>query len=105
MLRIPHCLDNRLIDGGKIVSPLHRPHSIPQKHLSVSCTDFCYRLSKPQGLVLPEGLGKLKKLINLIGSGIRDLPACSVVPSSTLQRAPANNNNNFFLISPFIYDL
>jgi hypothetical protein len=25
MLRIPHCLDNRLIDGGKVVSPMHRP--------------------------------------------------------------------------------
>jgi hypothetical protein len=24
MLRIPHCLDNRLTDGGKIVSPTHR---------------------------------------------------------------------------------
>jgi hypothetical protein len=27
MLRIPRCLDNRLIDGGKVVSPTHRPHS------------------------------------------------------------------------------
>jgi hypothetical protein len=32
MLKIPHCLDNRLIDGGKVVSPtitildiFHRP--------------------------------------------------------------------------------
>jgi hypothetical protein len=25
MLRIPHCLDNRLTDGGKVVSPTHRP--------------------------------------------------------------------------------
>jgi hypothetical protein len=32
MLRIPHCLDNRLIDGGKFVSPTHRPHFTPQKH-------------------------------------------------------------------------
>jgi hypothetical protein len=31
--------------------------------------------------VLPEGLGKLKKLIRLIGSGTRDLPACSIEPS------------------------
>jgi hypothetical protein len=23
MLRIPHCLDSRLIDGGKVVSPPH----------------------------------------------------------------------------------
>jgi hypothetical protein len=32
MLRIPHCLDNRLSDGGKAVSPTHRPHFTPHKH-------------------------------------------------------------------------
>jgi hypothetical protein len=30
--------------------------------------------------VRPEGLGKLKKLIHLTGSGTRNLPACSIVP-------------------------
>jgi hypothetical protein len=25
MLRIPHCLDNWLTDGGKVVNPMHRP--------------------------------------------------------------------------------
>jgi hypothetical protein len=28
MLRIPHCLDNRLIDDGRFVSPMHRPSCI-----------------------------------------------------------------------------
>jgi hypothetical protein len=32
MLRIPHCLHNRLTDGGEVVSPMHRPRSTPQKH-------------------------------------------------------------------------
>jgi hypothetical protein len=32
MLRIPYCLDNRFIDGGKVVSLTHRPRSTPQKH-------------------------------------------------------------------------
>jgi hypothetical protein len=32
MLRIPHVLDNRLTDGGKIVSLTHRPLFTPQKH-------------------------------------------------------------------------
>jgi hypothetical protein len=42
MLRIPHCLYNRLTDGGKFVSPAHRPHFTPQKHyFSVSDTHFC----------------------------------------------------------------
>jgi hypothetical protein len=30
--------------------------------------------------VRPEGLGKLIKIIHLIGSRTRDLPACSIVP-------------------------
>jgi hypothetical protein len=39
----------------------NRPRSTPQKHFYASGTHFCYRLSKPQGLVRPEGLRKLKK--------------------------------------------
>jgi hypothetical protein len=81
MLTIPHCLDNRLTDGSKVVSPMHWLQSTPQKHyFSVSGTHFSQRLSKPQGLVLPEGLGKFKKLIHLIGSRTCDLRACSRVP-------------------------
>jgi hypothetical protein len=61
MLRISHCLDNQLIDGGKVVSPKHRPYFTPQKYyFNVSGTHFCERPSKPQGLVQPEGLGKFK---------------------------------------------
>jgi hypothetical protein len=69
MLRIPHYLDNRLTDGGKVVSPTHPPHFTPQKnhYFYVSGTHFCYRLSKPKGLVRPEGLGKLKKKITSSG--------------------------------------
>jgi hypothetical protein len=40
--RIPHCLDNRLIDGDKVVSLTHRPRSTPQIHyISASGTHFC----------------------------------------------------------------
>jgi hypothetical protein len=31
MLKIAHCLDNRLTDGGNVVSPMHRPRYTPQK--------------------------------------------------------------------------
>jgi hypothetical protein len=31
-------------------------------------------MCKPKGLVRPEGLGKMKKFIHLIGSRTRDLP-------------------------------
>jgi hypothetical protein len=43
MLRIPHCLDNRFTDGGKVVSPTHPPQFTPQKHyyFYVSGTHFC----------------------------------------------------------------
>jgi hypothetical protein len=35
-------LDNRLTDGGKVVSPAHRPHYTPQKHyFSSSDAHFC----------------------------------------------------------------
>jgi hypothetical protein len=74
MLRIPHCLDNRLTDGG-------RPRSTPHEHyFSASGTHFWQRMSKPQGLVRLEGLVKLKKLIRIIMSWTRDLPACNTVP-------------------------
>jgi hypothetical protein len=76
MLRISHCLGNRLTDGGKVVNPIHRLRSTPQKkYFSASGTHFC----KPEGLVRSEGLGKFKKN-HLIESLSRDLPACSTVP-------------------------
>jgi hypothetical protein len=50
MLRIPHCLDNRLIDGSKVVSPTHQLYFTPQKHyyFNVSGTHFyLYCTQKP----------------------------------------------------------
>jgi hypothetical protein len=43
MFRIARCLDSRLIDGGKVVSPTHQPHFTPQKHyyFNVSGIHFC----------------------------------------------------------------
>jgi hypothetical protein len=73
MSRIELCLDNRLTDGGKVISPTHRPHFTPQKHyyFSASGTHFCKKLSKSQGLVRPKGLGKLKKITS---SGLEPQP-------------------------------
>jgi hypothetical protein len=51
-------------------------------------TRFCWRLSKPQGLVRPEGLGTLIKTIRLIESRTLDLPACSLVPQPLRYRVP-----------------
>jgi hypothetical protein len=69
------------MDGGKVVSPTYQLRSTPQKHyFSASGTHFCLGLSKPQGLVQLEGLGKLTKIIHVTGSPTRDLPACIIVP-------------------------
>jgi hypothetical protein len=52
MLRTTQCLDSGLTYGGKIVSLENRPRSTLQKHLfSASDTNFCQRLSNPQGLM------------------------------------------------------
>jgi hypothetical protein len=61
MLRIPHCLDNRLTDGGKVVSPTHLPHCFPEILFFCFWYTFLLEAEYPQGLVLPEGLGKLEK--------------------------------------------
>jgi hypothetical protein len=53
----------------------------PQKsYFSASGTYFCQRLSKPQDLMLPEGLGKFIKIIYILWSRTRDLPAHRSVP-------------------------
>jgi hypothetical protein len=71
--------------AARFVSPRQLPSCTAQKYyFSASGTHFCWSLSKRQGLVRPEGLGKLKKKsIHLIGSQTRDLPACSMVPQLT----------------------
>jgi hypothetical protein len=73
-------VDSRLTDGGKIVSPTHRPRSTTEKpYFSASDIHFCSRLCKLQSLVRPERLGKLKQFVHLIGSRNRVFPACSIV--------------------------
>jgi hypothetical protein len=73
----------------KTVSPTHRPRSTAHKHsFSASDTHFCYKLSKSQGIVQEEGIGKLKKFIHLIGSRTPDLPPVAIVPSPLRYRAP-----------------
>jgi hypothetical protein len=105
MLRIPHCLDIRLTDGGKVVSPTHPPHFTPQKHyyFYVSGTHFCWRLNKPQGLVRPEGLGTFKKKNHLIGYRTRDLPVCSVEGGIDVRYPPTLIILHVDLVYHFIY--
>jgi hypothetical protein len=57
------------------LSALPIGNALPQRNI-------IFLLSKPQGLVLLEGLGKLKKkkIIHFIGSRTRDLSGCSIAP-------------------------
>jgi hypothetical protein len=48
--------------------------------IPVTGTHFCWRLTKPQGLERPEGLGKLIQFNYLITTRTRGLLACSIVP-------------------------
>jgi hypothetical protein len=43
LLSIPQCIDDRLTNDGKAVSPTHMPRFTPPKHifLNVSGTHFC----------------------------------------------------------------
>jgi hypothetical protein len=82
MLRIPHCVDSPLTDGGKVVSITTGRTLLPTNSLSASGIHFCLRLSKPQCLARLEDLDKLKKCIHLIVSRTRDLPACTILPHS-----------------------
>jgi hypothetical protein len=70
--------DIRLIDGGKVVSPTHRPLFTPKK---IPGTHFCCWVD-PRAIVRLEGLGKLKKSTSS-GTRTGDLPACSLVPEPT----------------------
>jgi hypothetical protein len=65
MLKIPHCLDNWLTDGGEAVSLTRRPRFTLQEDLLV--------LSSVRGRVNPraimqlEGLPKMKNSMTLLG--------------------------------------
>jgi hypothetical protein len=74
MLRIPHCIDNGLTDGGKVVSPTHRPLLYsPETLFLFFWYSFLLEAELTPGPSAPEGLGKLIKIIHLIGSQTCDL--------------------------------
>jgi hypothetical protein len=78
MLKIPHCLENRLADGDEVVSPTHGSALLPNEHFSL-CFSLCYS-SKPRGIVRPEEVRKFIKFSYIIGSRTSDLPPRRTVP-------------------------
>jgi hypothetical protein len=82
-VQAPEFLDNRHM---KVVSPTHRPSLPPGR---IPGTDFCYRLSRPQGHNATGRIKSLKNSSDSIRNRTRDLPACSPVPQPT---APPRTN-------------
>jgi hypothetical protein len=79
MLRIPHCIDNRLTDGGKAVSPTHRPRSSPQKLFVCLQYSFLLEAENTPGTIATGRFRSIeKKFIDFVGSRTRDLPACNI---------------------------
>jgi hypothetical protein len=74
-------LDNRLTDGGKIVSLMRRLSFTTQED---SWYSFLLETdSTPRAKMRLEGVGKLKKKFHLIRTRTRDLPVCTLVPQPT----------------------
>jgi hypothetical protein len=70
-------LDNRLKDGGEVVSLTCPPPFTPRK---IPGTHYCQRLSRPQGHSATGKITSIEKSNDLIGNRTRYLPACSIQP-------------------------
>jgi hypothetical protein len=74
-------VDNRLTNGGEVVSLMLQLPFTPQED---SWYSFLF-----EAIVLLEGLGRIKKSNDLIGIRTCDFQACSIVPQpTTLPHAP-----------------
>jgi hypothetical protein len=86
------CLDNRLTDGGELLSLTCRPVAIfpPAKFLVVISVRGWV---DPRAIELAGTMMSVEKSHNIIGNRTRDLPAYSIVPQrAMLPRAPPHFN-------------
>jgi hypothetical protein len=68
-------------EGGKVVSPTHRP---PLPPANIHGTHFCQRLSRPQGHSAAGRIMSMKNSNDTIGNWTRDVPTCVAVPQPTV---------------------
>jgi hypothetical protein len=82
-------------EGGKVVSPMHRPPLPPTKY---SWYSFPLEAESPQGHSEVRKIMSIKNSNDTIGNRTRDLPACSAAPHPTAPpRAPQYFYYNFFM--------
>jgi hypothetical protein len=89
-LRFPEVWGSQILrqsahEGGKVVSPKHRPPLSPG---NIPGTHFCKRLSRPQGHSAAGRIMSMKNSNYTIGNRSRDLPVCSAVPQQLRHRVP-----------------
>jgi hypothetical protein len=91
-MRLPHFLDNELIDGNKVVilmsSLLFSPRKVPS-------ANFCC----PQGHNAAGGIGSIEKSDDLIRNWTYDLPAHSTV----LQPPTLLHGSNYNYVVKWVY--
>src|SRR5215469_11764663 len=71
-------------EGGKVVSPTHRPPLPPG---NIPGTHFCWRVGQPQGHSAAGRIMSMKNSNDTIGNRTRDLPTCSAVQQTAPPRA------------------
>jgi hypothetical protein len=73
-------------EGGKVVSPTHRPRLPPG---NIPGTHLCKKLSRPQGHSAAGRIMSMKNSSDTIGNRPPDLPLCSAVPEPLRQKQRA----------------
>jgi hypothetical protein len=89
-LRVPGGWGSQILrqsahEGGKVISPTHRPLLLPE---NISGTHFRWRLSRPQGHSPAGRIMSMKNSNDTIGNWSRDFTVYSSVPQPLGNRVP-----------------
>jgi hypothetical protein len=98
-LRVPGGWGSQILwqlahEGGKVVSPTHRPH-LPSGN--IPGTHFYQRLSRPQGHSAAGRIMPMKDPSDTIGNRSRDVPVCSALPQPLRHRVRMEKLNGSYI--------